>query len=373
MKYLINILFLLLFCGQAWGFGNGAIPYEDPNFTAAESPVTLDLVGDLTTEFDSGESVFADSVSILNTGKYDITIEISFNGKTYIAPQTLGPGATDNGGAAGARTIRISHTGNDSGYQVKAWSRFAGTMFTTTGTVNTNNIDNDTEPIDIPFAQNLGTFILSTDTVASGLTVDTLNYTFTANSGHGLVASDEILLISTDRSFYAVVITAGATQIVVDRPIDFIYPAGIALEINTNMAVDGSITPVIFKAQAGLTPNFIRRVIVTMTDNASMDDTTFGGIPALSNGLVMRFVNSFQKTIFNFKNNGDFAQWAYDLAYSDKRPAGDYGVRSRITFGGLEKHGVVLELSGNDEVQFVVQDDLTDLETVYITAQGNKK
>jgi len=373
VKYLINILFLLLFCGQAWGFGNGAIPYEDPNFTAAESPVTLDLVGDLTTEFDSGESVFADSVSILNTGKYDITIEISFNGKTYIAPQTLGPGATDNGGAAGARTIRISHTGNDSGYQVKAWSRFAGTMFTTTGTVNTNIIDNDTEPIDILFAENIGSFILSADTVASGLTAGTLVYTFTANSGHGLVAGDEILLLSTDRSFYATVITAGATQIVVDRPIDFVYLAGVALIINTNMAVDGSVTPRVFKMQAGLTPNFIRRVIVTMVDGTSMDDTTFAGMPALSNGLVMRFVNSFQKTIFNFKTNGDFAQWAYDLDYSDKRPAGSYGMRSRITFGGMEKHGVILEVSGNDEVQFVVQDDLTDADSIVISGQGNKK
>ena len=111
---------------------------------------------------------------------------------------------------------------------------------------------------------------------------------------------------------------------------------------------------------------------MTMTDQTAMDDAKFGGITALSNGLIFRIVNSFQKSIFNFKTNGDFRQWGYDLDYASKAPAGFYGVSSRITFGGKEKHGVVLSISGDDELQIIVQDDLTALDTLRISAQGNK-
>jgi len=350
--------------------------YEDRNFTAADSPAVLDISTDLETISGNGENQYGNSLGITNTGKYDITVEISMDGTTYGELQTLSSKSTDNINSAGVKKMRITHQGNDTGYQVKAYSRVVGDAMLTNGGVNASIIDNDTEPIDTLFAESTGSFTLSADTVASGLTSGTLVYTFSATAGHGLVATDEILLASADRSFLAEVTNVATNTITVDRPIDFAYPSAstFGLIINTNLAVDGSTTPRIFKVQAGLTPIFIRRVVFNIVDGSSMDDTTFGGIiGGLDNGVVMRFVNSFQKTIFNFKTNGDFAQWAYDLAYSDKRPSGSYGVRSRITFGGVEKHGVVLELSGLDELQLVVQDDLTDLESFTVSAQGNKK
>ena len=377
MKYIINILVLLVFCGNAWGFGNGAVVFEDLEFTSTDSPVVYDIANLLSAEFDSGESVFASSLSVVNTGKYDILLEVSINGVDYIDSQTLDSFGKDSGIAQGARLIRLTLPDNSppSGYAIKAFSRFAGDWSYSPGKVNSYIVDNDTEPIDTLFAESLGSFTLSADTVASGLTAGSLVYTFEATAGHGIVATDQIALNATDRSLIAYVTNVAVNTITIDVPIDFVYPTAstFGLIINTNLAVDGSITPRIFKIQAGLTPIFIRRIIFTITDATVMDDAKFGGLTALTNGIVMRVVDGFQKTILNIKANQDFAQWAYDLTYSDKAPAGVYGVRSRLTFGGLDKHGMIFELSGTGELQIVVQDDLTGLVTFYVSAQGNKK
>ena len=377
MRYLVNILFVFLFCGNVWGFGNGAIVREDLEFTASESPVVYDVANLLSAEFDSGESVFASSLSIVNTGKYNITLEVSFNGVTYIDSQTIDSFGGDGGLANGARLIRITLPENSppSAYAIKAFSRFAGDWSYTPGKVNAYLQDNDTEPIDILFAESLSSFTLSADTVASGATVGTLVYTFEATPGHGLSGSSQILISTTDRFFVANITGVSINTITVDSPIDFAFPAAgtFGQVINTNMAVDGSTTPRIFQIRAGLTPILIRRIIMTMTHTAAGDNSKFGGIAALSNGLVFRTINTFQKTLLNIKTNADWQQFAYDLAYTDKAGGGDNGTASRITWGGVEKHGTILEVNQADFLQWIVQDDLTGLETLYISAQGNKK
>jgi len=348
--------------------------YEDDNFTAADSPVVLDITTDLEAISGNGENQYANSLSIANEGKYPITVEISMDGSTYGDVQTLHANDVDNINSAGVKLVRLTHQGNDTGYQVKAYSRMVGDATLSSGSTNSSIIDDDTEPIDTYFAESLSQFTLAADTVASGLLAASLVYDFTATAGHGIVATDQIVLIGTDRSFIAYVTNVAGDVITVDTPIDFVFISGsTGLIVNTNMAVDGSVTPRIFKVQAGVTPVFFRRFIMTITDGSSMDDSKFGGIPALTNGLVIRIVNGFQKSIINVKTNSDLRQWAYDLQYADKAPAGVYGVSSRLTYAGKEKHGVVLSVSGTSEIQWVVQDDLTGLLTLYQSAMGNKK
>jgi hypothetical protein len=103
-----------------------------------------------------------------------------------------------------------------------------------------------------------------------------------------------------------------------------------------------------------------------------MDDSRFGGLPALTRGLVFRIVNGFQRTIFCFKTNQDIKQFCYDVNYSSRAPSGYFGFSSRITFGGQSKHGVVLRLGAGDVLQWVVQDDLTGLDTLKIAAEGHE-
>jgi hypothetical protein len=242
------------------------------------------------------------------------------------------------------------------------------------GAVPVNVQDQASPPIDSLFAQSQSLFSLAADTTAS--TISTLYYKFTAAPGHGIISGEEIILLdeAADRSFIASVISVVVDDIEVDRPIDHVFPSATTLGrvILTNLNVDGSITPQIFSARAGQNPSDFVRFLITMTDDSSMDDSRFGGLPALTRGLVFRIVNGFQRTIFCFKTNQEIKQFCYDVEYSSRAPAGFFGLSSRITFGGQSKHGVVLRIGAGDVLQWVVQDDLTGLDTIRISAQGHE-
>lgn len=233
--------------------------------------------------------------------------------------------------------------------------------------------DQTTPPSDPLFAKELSPFTIAAPTVAS--TVSVLEYDFTATAGHGIVITDEILLLDTasGRSIECVVIGVVGDVITIDRPIDHIFPTATTLGriITTNMAVNGSITPQVFAIRAGNVPIDYNRFLLTMLSATSMDDGKFGSRTALTRGLVLRVVNGYQLTIFNFKTNADIKQFCYDVNYSVKAAAGTYGLSSRISFNGADKHGVPIRISGDSVLQWIVQDDLSSMIAVKASAQGS--
>jgi hypothetical protein len=237
-------------------------------------------------------------------------------------------------------------------------------------------VNRTTPTVDALFAKSISNFTLAADTSASGLT--TLVYDFTASPLHGIAIDDEIILLdpSSDRSLQAVVVDVVGDVITVDRPIDHAFPAASTLGriVTTNMAVDGSVAPQIFTIRAGIIPRDIVRFILTIlsTANPSMDDGRFGNLAALTNGLVLRIMDGYQETIFNFKTNLEIKQFCFDFSYSDAAPAGQAGAVARMTFAGQDKHGVALRISGNDAIQWIVQDDLTGLDALRVSAQGHQ-
>jgi hypothetical protein len=231
-----------------------------------------------------------------------------------------------------------------------------------------------TPPIDSYFLESLSTFTISADMVASGIDAASLVYTFTATPGHGIAANDEIILLDvpSDRSFYAKVFSVAVDTITVDRPIDFAFPS-VSTQgriVNSEMAVDGSVTPRIFSVRAGNISSETTRFILRATNTAPMDYSLFAGIAALQKGLVFRVVNGYQKTIFNFHNDGDIAQFCYDLNYSTKAPAGENGYVARISFAGDAKHGTSLVIEGTDTIQWVTQDNLTTVGSLKASVMG---
>lgn len=236
--------------------------------------------------------------------------------------------------------------------------------------------DQVTETQDAFFNQEVSSFTLAIDTVESGQT--TLNYAFTATGGHGIAIANEVLLLDVvgDRALQAVVINVVGDVITIDRPIDNVYPAATALGriVTSNMNVVGSLaTPQIFTFRAGVDAVDVTRILITMIGGSStMDDGKFGNIAALTNGIVLRIFNGLHKTIFNFKTNSEIKQFCYDVQYSENAPAGDSGLTARITFGGQDKHGVVLRVSGTDVIQWIVQDDLGGLNSMKASIQGHK-
>jgi hypothetical protein len=234
--------------------------------------------------------------------------------------------------------------------------------------------DQTTPLLDSYFLQSISNFTISADMTASTLT--TLQYTFEATASHGLTVGDEVLLLDTaaNRSFFANVLIVATNTITIDRPIDYAFPAATTLGriVRSNMNVDGSVTPEIFTVRAGTTPFDVTRVIIQMVHSSAGDDSKFGNQPALTRGITMRFVNGTQRTVFNWKTNGEIRNFCYDMDYTDRTAQGQYGTGARITFGGQSKHGVVIRLSELDALQFIVQDDLTDLTSVKVVAEGHE-
>jgi hypothetical protein len=167
-------------------------------------------------------------------------------------------------------------------------------------------------------------------------------------------------------------------DVTVDSPLDFAYTTAHGCSLrDKNLNKDGSVTPVIAElSPEGLIAAWdITRMIVFISDGTSMDISTFGGLPALTRGVVFRKKNTTFKNIFNAKSNGDFGLHSYDITFDDRAAAGFFGFRSRRSFSGQDKNGVTIRLDPNespdDAFQTIIQDDLTGLIDFRVVIQGH--
>lgn len=164
------------------------------------------------------------------------------------------------------------------------------------------------------------------------------------------------------------------TSITVDRPIDIAYTTSAILEIvviNMASAAGTLAVPIIYDMGPPSDKIWhIDRVLVSITDNAAMDDSLFGGIAALTNGVVLRDNKVIHDTITNWKSNQHMIEDMYDVTYADKAPADSYGLRARFSF---HKCSVAIRLDGSlgETMQILIQDDLTALTTFKMKAQGH--
>jgi hypothetical protein len=170
-------------------------------------------------------------------------------------------------------------------------------------------------------------------------------------------------------------ITAISTHLLsLDKPIENAYTTAATAEIteiNLKAAAGSLASPVIYSIapQAGVVWH-ITRLLIVMSDQTAMDDSRFGGITGLTNGVVIRESKTQKMNLTVWRNNGDFAEDAYDVFYADKAPAGYFGIRIRWSFTAA---GAVLRLDGNsgDSIEAYVQDDLTGLDEFEIKVQGH--
>jgi len=236
------------------------------------------------------------------------------------------------------------------------------------------SVNDQTTPIvDVYFFNPEGTVSLS-----APVAVD--DTSFTVPDGSVFSTGDVVCFQEGSHIMQALVLSVDGNTINIDTPFDFAFTtSGGCAYGSRNMAVDGSTEPVVFQIGPGNLADGqewdIVRVLFSITDQESMDDGKFGGAPALPKGFVLRAMDGITNNIFNIKTNGEFALRNFDATYvSDTLgPSGLYGFRSRRTFGGQSKNGVVIRLKAtdNDALQIIIQDDLTGLETFYAVAQGH--
>jgi len=171
-----------------------------------------------------------------------------------------------------------------------------------------------------------------------------------------------------------------STTLTLDTPIDFAYPDGTYVDIGTReMAVNGSVTPVVFGLRGtGSPPGValtvdITRIIITCIAASAVSASLFGDLTKLANGLVCRKRDGAWYNIFNVKNNREIAGICYDYTPSlaTNPQQGEDGFEARLTFGGQNKIGVVQRLELGEDLEFVIQDNLSGLTSLNVIAEGH--
>lgn len=226
------------------------------------------------------------------------------------------------------------------------------------GAAPVNVQDQTTEIVDIFFCRTLNTV-----TLAATITIDTNTATLVA--GHNFVAGDMFCLKEWSRFFQAEIINVATNTVTIDRPFDFAFTsASVATRTTKDMNVNWSVTPLIYR----VTPVWmswikfdITKILFHIEDDSPMDNWTFWGLPKLTKWIVLRKKDWIYKSIFNAKDNGDFAHHCAVVSYDDKAPSWSYWIRIIKELSGQQNHWVVIRLdpANNDELQVIIQDDLT--------------
>jgi len=236
------------------------------------------------------------------------------------------------------------------------------------------NVNYTTNPVDTNFQEILNVTTLALDTVIG-------SNTFTVAPGHEAIIGDGIAMVNLavpEVFLLGTILGVAGDIITIDSPINKIYPIGSIVRIaNSNINVAGTpASPRIFGVAPipGLSGN-VTRMMIEIQDAQSMDFSTFGSLTSLTNGCLVRlkkadgtFIN-----LFNWKNNGQFILRSFDHNFQEKTGGGKHSFVSRRTWAGEEKHGVVLRLDGTlgEEIQLLVQDDLTGLDYFQAVIQGH--
>jgi hypothetical protein len=241
------------------------------------------------------------------------------------------------------------------------------------GQLAVNVHDQTTRSIDFFFAQEVTNTTLAAQ-------ADPEDMTLTLTSSTGFVDTLSVLVFSADdpNAFYTghQVGAPAGNVITMDTPVDLEMPiTSVTVALARNMAVDGSGTTQIFQIGPLPSPSTavvdITRIMGHILDSSVMDDGKFGGLTALTNGVVLRKNDGVITNLWNVKTNGDLALLCDNFVYSEKAPGGQYGAGFRNTYAGQGNHGVVLELMPGEYLEILIQDDLTGLDSFTMMAQGH--
>lgn len=241
------------------------------------------------------------------------------------------------------------------------------------GSVPTSEQDQTSPVLIIPMLQPLATTTITATLVFNSYTIEIADAT-------GININDlfRVIDVGNNRFLQGSIINLIGTTVTIDTPIDFAYAAGSEFATgNPNMAVNGSVTPVVFKLRIGTVsvPGVadINRMIMVCETNTAVDLNKFGDLATLPRGINFRTSNGVVQNIFLVKSNRGLAGIAYDWTpYSASNPAqGIDGFSWRLTFNGQDKLGVALRVEADGNLEMWVQDDLTSLVSLTVVLEGH--
>ena len=186
------------------------------------------------------------------------------------------------------------------------------------------------------------------------------------STGHGFTAAagEMMVLWAENRVLQTRVKSVLGDAITIDAPIaqPFTVAGTKVWRGNINMNIDASVTPVEFALTLTdfTIPIDIGFAIISMTHSLAGDDSKFGGISELSNGMYFRKENFTNFNLGNYRNNGDFRDLGADVKYDTKGPGGSPS--TSIVFDLEKMFGQVMRLDTfyDDVVKAVMRDNNTN-------------
>ena len=179
-----------------------------------------------------------------------------------------------------------------------------------------------------------------------------------------------------EESTHPIIISISVNDITLDRPLDSSFVIGDTVtKLISNMAVNGSVTPVSFKLSPHIGEHWhILRFLSSFTHSSAADDSTFGDLSALTNGVLLRKYDAASDeyyTYTNWKNNADMVLDMYDVDYGTKAGGGLFSTRSRFSIKSATEAVPKIDQTAGDYLEILIQDDLTGLNSYSIKAQGH--
>ena len=233
------------------------------------------------------------------------------------------------------------------------------------------NILENLSPIAIVKASNI-----IAETTTTSLTAKE-DYIINVTSATSFVVGQYLTIynVAEDRVYVANILAINTLAITLDTPLDFEFPIGSIVTVgSTNLNVDGSVTPQIFgfRNPTGTDiPSFfdVTRLMFKMLTTTEPDLTDFGDITnGLLRGLVLRKVDGTYQNIFNVKSNSEMNNIMYNFDIETVANNAQNGINARFTLSNL---GAIVRLLPFEDLQLVVQDDLTGLTRFEIIAEGH--
>jgi hypothetical protein len=233
--------------------------------------------------------------------------------------------------------------------------------------------DQTSQAIDVFFTSKKADITTATEAVQDEHTVD-----LEPGQGATVAVGDVIESRTAENFVQAEILAVAVDTITVSTPWSRTFPIGTTVGLGSPLLnVLGTLaSPVVFSVDPSVLQNIdITRMILSFTDNSAMDFTTFGSLGKLPNGCTLRTKNSDGTftNMFGWRDNGELIERSFDHSFQDKVGGGSFGFVARSTWAGQDKRGVTLRIDGalTEELQIVVQDDLSTLNKFRVIAQGH--
>ncbi|MCK4883584.1 MAG: hypothetical protein KAS30_01810, partial [Candidatus Diapherotrites archaeon] len=244
------------------------------------------------------------------------------------------------------------------------------------GSININKIHQYDRALNLKFirvvtppAQTLSAPIALDDTILS------------VSSTTGMAAGLILGVVNPDGSFFfsSIISFVVDTSVTVDTPSDtIIQTANTSILVATDemTSLGGTLaSPVIYQiagvgAGSGIEID-ITRVMGVIEDDDAMNNSLFGGEPALTNGVVLRHTDGDRTNYWNVKTNGDLKRICFDANYDASGPAASqYNISFRNSYAGEDKHGVNIRIKPGETLEVWIQDPMAN-DSFKMNAQGH--